>query len=275
MIGVASIRVAACAALCLAGLGIASAEDVTGTACTARNSGSISIGGVAVKALGGAVDVRYRLCNFDPATYFDVYVAVQLPGGDLLFLSSSGDFFGAPSFTPIGQQARPAAYRNNTLIPDMEGSVLSMFAMPLDLPTGAYTFYAVPVSKGGNVMNPSEWTGNLASAVFTLKAPIPDLAVPTGLDPGSASSPGPELENSMPILSWGAVAGATSFELSVTDIDSGAVVLSTAVTGTSYWASLLPLGKYQWKVAACNATGCSGASAALNFQAPVLGCANM
>lgn len=275
MIGVASIRVAAFAALCLAGLGIASAEDLTGTACTAANTGAISTGSVAVKTLGGVVDVRYRLCNFDASTYFDVYVAVQPPGGELLFLTSPGNFFGTPTFTPIGQQARPAAYRSNTLIEDMEGSVLSISPIPLNLPTGAYTFYAVPVLKGGNVMNPSEWAGNLSSAAMTLDAPDPGLAMPKNLEPGEESSPGPELEVTMPTLQWGAVPEATSYDLSVIETETGGVALNVAVTGTSYMASLLGAGKYHWRVAACNATGCSNATPGMHFQTPAIGCAVM
>ena len=231
MIGVASIRVAAFAALCLVGLGIASAEDLTGTNCTARNTGAIGTGSVAVKTLGGVVDVRYRLCNFDATTYFDVYVAVQPPGGELLFLTSSGNFFGTPTFTPIGQQARPAAYRSDTLIADMEGSVLSISPVPLNLPTGAYTFYAVPVLKGGNVMNPSEWTGNLSSAALTLDAPDPRLVMPKNLEPGEESAPGPELEVTMPTLQWGAVPGATSYDLSVIETETGGVAYMAHIGG--------------------------------------------
>lgn len=38
----------------------------------------------------------------------------------------------------------------------------------MSLPTGTYTFYAVPVLAGGNVMNGFEWVGELAKEDVTL-----------------------------------------------------------------------------------------------------------
>lgn len=136
------------------------------TVCPA-SSGEISISGATVKKLGESMDVRYRLCNFNKTTPFDIYVAVQIPSGEMLFLSSSGSFFGAMVFTLWDGKNKPAAYLANTLVSDLEVSVLSISALP-SIPIGTYTFYAVPVLKGGNVMNSSEWIGNLASGAVTL-----------------------------------------------------------------------------------------------------------
>ncbi len=106
----------------------------------------------------------------------------------------------------------------------------------------------------------------LTNGVCVTPAAIP--ATPTGTSPGSTSSPGPTQSSSTVGLSWGAVSGATSYGLGVRDMVSGALVVSTTTTGTSYTASLTAGGQYRWNVAACNTTGCSAYTTELYFQTP-------
>lgn len=136
----------------------------TPSACsgTGNNLSAISIVGNATKAPGDSLEVDYCLKNFNSATKFDVYIAVSLPTGAMLFLQSAG-FFGIPSFVPFDGKTPPKAYLTNTLIPDKSGPVLQIPAMPMDLPSGTYTFHAIPVLTGKDVFNGFNWVGQLAS----------------------------------------------------------------------------------------------------------------
>jgi len=69
-------------------------------------------------------------------------------------------------------------------------------------------------------------------------------------------------------LSWGASSGATYYDLGVRDIATGALVVNTTVTGTSYTASLSAGKQYRWNVAACNSAGCSTYTTPLYFRTP-------
>ncbi|MFA7241626.1 MAG: DUF1566 domain-containing protein [Sulfuricellaceae bacterium] len=139
------------------------------TACngTGANLSGITIAGNSLKKLGESLDVSYCLKNFNSASKFDIYVAVQLPDGNMLFLRAAG-FFGTPSFVALDAKKTAAKYLENTLIPDKSGSVLSISVLPLELPTGTYTFYAIPVLAGRDVWNGFNWVGNLASAQVNL-----------------------------------------------------------------------------------------------------------
>lgn len=67
-------------------------------------------------------------------------------------------------------------------------------------------------------------------------------------------------------LSWGASSGATYYSLGVRDVASGALVVDTNVSGTSYSANLTAGKQYRWNVAACNSTGCSAYTTVVYFQ---------
>jgi len=129
---------------------------------TAKNTAAITVAGGQFKLVGDSLDVQYCLRNFSKSSRFDIYVALQLPDGELLYLQSAG-FFGTPIFT-----ATMAPYLSNTLVPDMSGSVLSVTDLPLELPTGTYTFYAIPVLAGKSVTNAFNWIGQLSQGSFTL-----------------------------------------------------------------------------------------------------------
>lgn len=133
-----------------------SASTAGGCAGGAGNLSAITIPGDATKHLGDVLQVDYCLKNFNSATKFDVYVAVQLPDRSMLFLQAAG-FFSAPAYT-----TQVVPYLGNTLIADTSGTVLSIPVLPLTLPAGTYTFYAIPVPAGGNVYDGLQWVGNLA-----------------------------------------------------------------------------------------------------------------
>ncbi|MFA7240744.1 MAG: hypothetical protein WC091_11575 [Sulfuricellaceae bacterium] len=127
------------------------------TACSgdAKNHSAITIAGSAVKQLGDPLKVDYCLKNFNSATKLDIYVAVQLPDAGMMYLQTSG-FFQNVNFT-----TRVAPYLANTLVPDKSGPVLNIPVLPLALPTGTYTFYAIAVPTGKDVTNSSYWIGTL------------------------------------------------------------------------------------------------------------------
>ncbi|EDN71383.1 secreted protein [Beggiatoa sp. PS] len=128
------------------------------------NCGTITILNAPFIEQGEVFDVKYSLKNFNKGTDFDIYVALQLPNGGMLFLqSTTGNFFDFPNFTP-----EVAPYLSNTRIPDLEGSVLFLDYIPLDIPTGTYRFYAVPVLAGQDVMNGFNWIGELQIAEVTV-----------------------------------------------------------------------------------------------------------
>lgn len=129
---------------------------------TAKYLSGISITGSAAKKAGESLDVNYCLKNFGKVSRFDIYVAVELPDHTLLYMRS-GDFFGTPIFT-----SSVTPYLRNTLVPDLSGLVLSMPELPLELPLGSYTFYAVPVLAGKPVSNTANWIGQISKVSFTL-----------------------------------------------------------------------------------------------------------
>ena len=135
------------------------------TACEGAtpNQSGLTIAGNTRKT-GDSLEVNYCLKNFNHSTKFDVYVAVQLPDETLLFMQAVG-FFGSPSFTD-----KIVPYMANALIPDKAGPVLSMPELPMTLPTGTYTFYAIPVLAGKDVMNFTNHIGNLAKSPVTLSS---------------------------------------------------------------------------------------------------------
>ncbi|MFA7240743.1 MAG: DUF1566 domain-containing protein [Sulfuricellaceae bacterium] len=120
----------------------------------ARNHSDITIVGSTTKQLGETLEVNYCLKNFNSASKFDIYVAVQLPDNTMMYLQTSG-FFQTPNFT-----TRVAPYLSNTLVPDKSGPVLST-VLPQTLPIGIYNFYAVSVLAGKDVNNSSNWIGSL------------------------------------------------------------------------------------------------------------------
>lgn len=139
----------------------------TGCSGTGSNLSAMTVSGASFKVPGESLQVDYCLKNYNSATKFDIYIAVQLPDGTFLFMQSAG-FFGSPSFVAYDGKTPPVAYLSNTLIPDKSGTVLNMSVIPMELPSGTYTFYAIPVYAGKDVFNGFNWVGSLQKATFNL-----------------------------------------------------------------------------------------------------------
>jgi hypothetical protein len=141
-----------------------SVKAVSVSACSgsSSNQSALTINGGSNKKYGDALDVDYCLKNFNPAAYYDLYIALLLPDGTMLFLQSPG-FFGTPTF---GGQATP--YLANTLISDKSGRILSLPILSASLPSGSYTFYAITVPTGKSVFNGFNWIGTMQQQTFTL-----------------------------------------------------------------------------------------------------------
>src|ERR1035438_5285954 len=93
-------------------------------------------------------------------------------------------------------------------------------------------------------------------------------APPTNLSPGSSTAPGPITSIVTVTLSWSASNGATTYEVAVKDVATGAFVEDSTIPGTSFTTSHLVAGKqYVWNVDACNSL-CSGFAPQLFFQTP-------
>ena len=108
------------------------------------------------KKLGESFDLNLKLDNFNTSTNFDIYVAVKLPSGELLFLQKQS-FFNIPIFS-----SDVVPFISNTLIPDQIINVLEMDILPLSIDTGTYEFYSVTVLTGDDVLVGFNWLSNLA-----------------------------------------------------------------------------------------------------------------
>lgn len=95
-----------------------------------------------------------------------------------------------------------------------------------------------------------------------------NLAVPQNASPGSAAAPGPAQGSASVRLSWGAVSGATEYDLGVRDMDQDRLVIDQRVRGASFTAALQPGRRYRWNVAACDGATCSRFSTPLYFTTP-------
>ncbi len=138
--------------------------QIMGSPCTSPfiNQTMMQVEGSSVKKFGEALEVTFCMGNFDTSLKYDIYLAVTLPDGSMMFLQSDG-LFGTPKY---GNQLVP--YISNMNIMDEFGPVLSIPALPNALPTGTYTFMAVSVPAGTNVMNTSNWIGQMAQSQVTL-----------------------------------------------------------------------------------------------------------
>ena len=92
------------------------------------------------------------------------------------------------------------------------------------------------------------------------------LPVPTGLYPGSYSSPGTQIAGSVVTLQWNSVTGASEYDLGVRDMASGHLVIDRRLPTNSLELPLAPDRTYRWNVSACNTLGCSSFAAPLYFS---------
>ncbi len=138
--------------------------------------------------------------------------------------------------------------------------------------TTTNTSYSASLGTGGQyrwnvaACNSAGCSSYTTDLYFQTPGTIPNM--PTGMTPGSASSPGPTQSSSTVGLGWGAVSGATYYSVAVRDMTANVLVVDTTTTSAGYTAFLSAHGKYRWDVAACNSLGCSSFTTPIYFQTP-------
>lgn len=136
----------------------------TNSACTGskENTSVVVIADSATKKIGNRLDVRYCMKNFDTATGLDVYAALKTPDGSLLFMRHWAN--GEITFSSDANSFLTLTNGIDTTLP-----VLTIPFLPSNLPMGEYVFYAIQVPRGKDVMQSTNWVGQLAQARFTLQ----------------------------------------------------------------------------------------------------------
>lgn len=92
-------------------------------------------------------------------------------------------------------------------------------------------------------------------------------ATPQRMMPGKSSPPGTTLPGSRIVMTWGSVAGATTYELRVRDMTDRRSAANETMSQTYYSLGVRAGHTYRWSVRACNDSGCSASSDDLYFTA--------
>lgn len=129
-------------------------------------------------------------------------------------------------------------------------------------PSKQYRWYVFACNSGGCSSSSALYYFQTPAAASVIPGP------PTGLTPGSTSSPGPTLSSRAVSVSWTAVSGATLYIGGITDIGAGKDVATINTSGTSAVATLSSGRPYRWYVYACGSAGCSASSAPYYFRTP-------
>jgi hypothetical protein len=103
---------------------------------------------------GSVVNVEYRTKPGTLQGNADLYFAVLLPGGTLLFLTSEGF---VPEFKP---------FRANVAIADEKAPLFTM-PVPVDLPFGPYIFFMGLAYAGTNAQDPANRASSIAQVTVT------------------------------------------------------------------------------------------------------------
>ncbi len=149
---------------------------------------------------------------------------------------------------------------NNNVVDDQVVSVTSYTATNLSA-GGQYSWTVDACNSNG--------CSAFAPALFFQTSTVMPPPVPTGLNPGSSSAPGPTTSNVQVGLSWNASSSASRYEVKVTNTSNNNVVDDQVISSTSFDATNLSVGgQYSWTVDACNSNGCSTFAAPLYFQTP-------
>jgi len=122
--------------------------------------------------------------------------------------------------------------------------------------------------KACNSQGCSSPTATLYFVIPSNEPPPSVPATPSNPTPGSTNAPGATTESRNVTLNWSIASGATSYTVQVFNNSTGATVINTSISGTSYAASLDYASPYRWTVKACNAAGCSAATASRYFETP-------
>jgi hypothetical protein len=159
----------------------------------------------------------------------------------------------AISFSPYG--SNNLAY--DTLV---TGSVTSLQVPTGNLQNGVkYRWDMQATNAGGQ----SSWSAPLYFTLNTSSSGAP--AVPTGLSPGSTSSPGPTVTTLTPTLSWSASNGATGYSVAVSQLNGGVVCAQNVTTNSASCPAFQNGSTYFWTVSASNSAGSSATAAIVYF----------
>jgi alpha-tubulin suppressor-like RCC1 family protein len=101
---------------------------------------------------------------------------------------------------------------------------------------------------------------------FTLANVVTAPSTPNGASPGTDPGPGPTLGGTGVNLTWGAVGGATSYDVGLRDLTANILTSYTANGNSAGVSGLIAGHAYRWNVAACNSAGCSSYTTALYFK---------
>ena len=104
---------------------------------------------------GDLLGLSYRTIPGTLQGPVDLYFAVVLPGGQLLFLTSGGAF--VPGFEP---------FRRNVTVAD-ETTTLFNLLFPVDLQFGTYTCYMAMVYAGADATDSRNWASAVSSATVS------------------------------------------------------------------------------------------------------------
>ena len=135
------------------------------------------------------------------------------------------------------------------------------------LSVGNYTVESDITASDGTILD----TKTINFQVIQLP-PLP--TAPILVSPGTDTAPGPIIDTLLPSLTWNAVSGADSYELTIFRYPYGSsnVIFDIGqLTGTSY---TVPAGvffggeEYSWQLKASNAAGSGNSSPMFYFQSP-------
>ena len=162
-------------------------------------------------------------------------------------VTNSGDL---PALPPVGQLTLPDGFSGATEMDfgGVQAGSTASVALNLTASTGAgsYTIRWDMSAPSAFGLAPFAGTGNLTAAVY-LALPPPELASPAN---------GAREVSQTALLTWGASAGATSYDVYFGTSPSPPLVATT--TATSYTANAASLGSlYFWRIVARNGAGAS------------------
>jgi hypothetical protein len=99
--------------------------------------------------------------------------------------------------------------------------------------------------------------------------------IPSGLSPGSTSSPGSAVTTLTPTLTWNASSGATAYSVAVSQLNGGVVCSENVTTNSATCPAFQSGSTYFWTVSASNSAGSSATAPVVFFTvtlpAPVVG----
>ncbi len=249
------------------GVVVIKSVTVSGTSFTPSTAQALTPGHNFSWTVGAASANGQIVVNSAAQAFSLAGLAVPNPGNPSGAIAA-GSGFDTPTFTwssvaGAGQYAFSLTdtSANAVLYKNTPVNAISFTPSTALTPGHNYSWTVAAVSTNGQLMpNSAAQTFNLAGLQApTLTAPIGALGVSGGYD--------------TPTFSWGSVAGADHYTISLTDTTSNTPLNNaTSVSATSFTSTipLTPGHGYKWSVAAVSANGTAFPSASVNFTLTVL-----